>query len=66
MEVDIVHPQVPVGAIKSFGIIGEQYEVIKPLHQLADGDWLVEIMLIKTGETAEYCLSHIQADPAAQ
>jgi hypothetical protein len=35
------------------------------LRQLEDGDWLVAIKLIKTGETAEYRLTHICDDPEA-
>jgi Family of unknown function (DUF5397) len=56
-------PAVPIGRIKSFGPIGEQYEVIRPLRASEDGDWWVEIELVKTGERAEYQLSHIYADP---
>ncbi len=61
----IAPPFVPVGRIKTFGAIGEEYEVGKALRQLDDGDWLVEITVIKTGETAEYRLTHINDDPEA-
>lgn len=58
-------PPIPVGKIKTFGAMGEEYEVGQPLRQLEDGDWLVAIKLIKTGETAEYRLTHICDDPEA-
>jgi hypothetical protein len=56
-------PAVPIGRIKSFGPMGEQYEVVRPLRALSDGDWWIEIQLVKTGEKAEYPLSHIYSDP---
>jgi hypothetical protein len=62
----IAPPLVPVGRIKSFGAFGEEYEVGQALRQLDDGDWLVEIKMIKTGETAEYRFTHIHDDPEAR
>ena len=58
-------PQVPVGRIKSFGAFGEQYEVGQPLRELSDGDWMVEVTLVTTGEKAEIRLTHINDDPEA-
>ena len=65
MQADLIPVQVPVGTIKSFGLIGEQYEVVKPLRRLEDGDWMYEIKLVKTGESAEYRMTHICDDPVA-
>ena len=45
-------PEPPVGAIKSFGPFGAKYRVGEAIHKLDDGDWLVEIILIETGERA--------------
>ncbi len=59
-------PYVPTRALKTFGALGPKYEVGRPLRQLADGDWMIEIQLIETGESAEYRLSHILADPVAR
>lgn len=58
-------PPVPVGEIKRFGPFGPKYEVGRALHQLDDGDWVVEITLIESGEKAEYRLTHLSDDPAA-
>jgi hypothetical protein len=58
-------PPVPVGKIKSFGELGPKYEVAQPLYQLEDGDWMIEIKMIETGEKAEYRLTHINDDPEA-
>jgi hypothetical protein len=58
-------PSVPIGKIKSFGEFGPKYEVGPAVRQLENGDWLVEITLIETGETAEYRLSRLSSDPEA-
>jgi len=58
-------PSVPIGKIKSFGEFGPKYEIGPAVRRLADGDWLVEITLIETGETAEYRLSRLSHDPEA-
>ena len=57
---------IPIGEIKTFGPVGPKYEVLRPLNQLTNGDWLVMIRVIATGEETEYELSHILADPAEQ
>jgi hypothetical protein len=51
--------------IKSFGAFGPKYEVGKPLRQLDDGDWMVEVKMVETGESAEYRLTHVYDDPEA-
>lgn len=55
----------PVGEIKTFGPFGPKYEVGQPLRQLEDGDWMMEITLVETAEKAEYRLTHLIDDPAA-
>jgi Family of unknown function (DUF5397) len=59
-------PYVPTTAIKSFGAVGPRYEVGRPLRQLEDGDWMVEILLVETGEKTEYRLSRLNDDPEAR
>ncbi|BCA64592.1 DUF5397 domain-containing protein [Fluviibacter phosphoraccumulans] len=66
MQVAIVPPRVPVGQIKSFGPIGPKYEVGNPLRQLDDGDWMVEVTMVETGEKAEYRLTYLNDDPEAR
>lgn len=65
MHAVVAPPTVPVGKIKSFGPFGPKYEVGPALRQLDDGDWLVEITMVETGEKAEYRLSHLSDDPEA-
>lgn len=65
MQELIAMPLIPMGKIKSFGVSGPKYEVGHLLLQLEDGDWLIEIKLLDTGERSEYRLSHILDDPEA-
>ncbi|KGM28392.1 MULTISPECIES: DUF5397 family protein [Photorhabdus] len=58
-------PRVPVGTIKSFGAFGPKYEVGQLIRPLEDGDWLVEVVLVETGEKTEYRLKHVNDDPKA-
>lgn len=58
-------PAVPRGRIKTFGPLGPPYEVGEPICPTADGDWMVAIVLVQTGEHAQYRLSHLQLDPDA-
>lgn len=54
-----------LGKIKSFGFFGPKYEVGRPLRQTGDGDWVIEIIMVESGERAEYPLSHMLDDPEA-
>ncbi|MEN9543871.1 MAG: hypothetical protein RLZZ598_704 [Pseudomonadota bacterium] len=65
MPVAAVPPPVPVGKIKSFGPFGPKYEVGQVLRRRDDGDWVVEITLIDSGEGAEYRLTRLLDDPEA-
>lgn len=56
-------PTIPVGKIKSFGAFGPKYEVGRVLRQLSDGDWMVQIKMVDTGEEAEYRYTHLLDDP---
>ena len=63
MQAVLHPPTAPSGRIKSFGALGPKYEVGAPLREVPDGDWMVEITLIDSGEKAEYRLTHIDDDP---
>lgn len=65
MQAVVTPPAVPVGKVKSFGPFGPKYVVGQALHQLADGDWMIEVTMIETGEKAEYRWTHLTDDPEA-
>ena len=58
-------PLTPVGQIKSFGPFGPKYEVGPALRPLDDGDWMVEVTMVETGEKTEYRWSRLRDDPEA-
>lgn len=60
-----IKPTVPTGVIKTFGPLGPKYEVGSLSRPLSNGDWLVHVTLVETGEETEYRLSSLQADPVA-
>lgn len=53
------------GKIKSFGDFGPKYEVGLPIRVLDDGDMLMHITIVESGEETEYVLKHILEDPEA-
>ena len=59
-------PSLPIGKIKSFGLFGPKYEDGKVLRQLNDGDWMIKVTIVETGEQAEYLWTHLMDDPDAQ
>ncbi|ENU4547432.1 MULTISPECIES: DUF5397 family protein [Enterobacteriaceae] len=58
--------QIPTGTIKTFGQLGIPYEVGEPAQELPDGDILVNIILVQTGEKELYKLSKLLQDPDAE
>ena len=54
---------VPTGTIRSFGEYGVNYVVYDVNSQLPDGDWLVNVEVLDTGEKFKYKLSKIIKDP---
>jgi len=65
MQAALSLPHVPSGTIKNIGDFGPKYQVGTLLRKAEDGDWLVEITLLDSGEKTEYYLSHINNDPDA-
>jgi hypothetical protein len=63
MHAIVAPPLVPVGKIKSFGPFGPKYEVGQAQRQLDDGDWMVEITMIESGEKVAYRLTSLYDDP---
>jgi len=53
-----------IGRINTFGP-GPIYEVGPPIRQTKDGDWMMKITLVESGEVTEYPLSSIKEAPEA-
>lgn len=65
MTISVKRPVAPTGVIKTFGPYGPKYQVGQLLRPLGDGDWMVEVLLIESGERTEYRLAHLIRDPDA-
>jgi len=65
MSIDVT-PHIPSGKVKTFGPFGPMYEVGRLARQLDDGDWMIEVTIVETGEKTEYRLTHIADDPEAR
>lgn len=65
MSTSLAPPAIQSGKIKSFGAFGPKYEICRMLRQLADGDWMVSIKMVDSGEMTEYRLSRMTGDPDA-
>jgi len=65
MSATPTQPAVPYGVIKSFGEYGPKYQIGQALRPLDDGDWMIEVTLIETGEKTEYRLARALNDPEA-
>jgi hypothetical protein len=63
MQTTITPYSAQLGKIRSFGPFGPKYEVGQALRQLNDGDWMMQVMMVETGETAEYRLTRLLKDP---
>jgi hypothetical protein len=56
---------IPVGAIKSFGEFGPEYQILGTAPS-ENGKPRVRIVLVRTGEETDYSLEAALADPEAR
>ena len=52
-----------VGTWRRFGAVGPVYEIISAGTELPDGDRLMRIRVVETGEEVDYRLAEILDDP---
>ncbi len=57
--------EIPVGAVKQFGPWGPEYEVFGAAEP-RDGERMVKIVIVRTGEELDYPLEAILLDPEAE
>jgi len=57
---------VQVGKIKTFGVDGPKYEVMGSGRASTDGEWLVPIRVVESGEQLDYRYSRFALDPEAR
>jgi hypothetical protein len=54
-----------IGQFRTFGPLGPAYRVLAPVKQAENGDWLLRIVVLETGEETEYSYAHAVNDPKA-
>lgn len=59
----IIQPKSFVGSWRRFGPVGPVYEIIGSGDMLPDGDWLMRVRVLETGEEIDYRLTAILDDP---
>jgi hypothetical protein len=52
-----------IGTWRRFGIVGPVYEIIGQDKALDNGDWLMRVRVLETGEEVSYRLKDILEDP---
>jgi len=52
-----------VGTYRRFGEFGPVYKVLGVDREFADGDAMLRVLVVESGEEAEYRLSHALEDP---
>lgn len=60
-----VDPRRLVGAWRRFGSVGPVYEIAGVDHVLEDGDRIMRIRVLESGEGVDYRLTHLLDDPKA-
>jgi hypothetical protein len=58
-------PFLPIGKIKTFGALGPKYEIMGNARPSENGEWLVPIKVIESGEELDYRYSRLSLDPDA-
>ncbi len=56
-------PRALLGTYRRFGPVGPVYEVAGVIRELDNGDTLMKVVVVQTGEEAEYRYTHILDDP---
>lgn len=58
-----IQPQRLVGTWRRFGLVGPVYEILGVGKELPDGDVIMKIRILESGEEADYRLADILDDP---
>ncbi len=58
-------PVLPIGKIKTFGIEGPPYQITGIGPYSEEGEWMVPIRVVQTGEELDYRYSRLALDPDA-
>ena len=59
----MVEPEQLVGTWRRFGPVGPVYEIVEAGRRLPDGDRMMRVRVIESGEEVDYRLADILDDP---
>ena len=54
-----------IGKFRTFGLFGPAYRVLEPVKQIGNGEWVLRIQVMETGEETEYPYTQALNDPEA-
>lgn len=63
MGVNTIVP--PLGKFRRFGAVGPAYEILRVAKELENGDALLRVRVLESGEEVDYLRSHALEDPEA-
>ena len=52
-----------IGTWRRFGVVGPVYEILGFDHRGVDGNWIMQIRVLESGEDLAYKLADVLADP---
>ena len=52
-----------VGTWRRFGVVGPIYQILGFDHCRDDGEWMMRVRVLESGEEVAYKLSDLEADP---
>jgi hypothetical protein len=64
LALDFPAPQM-IGQFRTFGFFGPTYQVLEPIKKNNQGDWMLRIQVVETGEETEYPYTQAKDDPEA-
>ena len=59
----LLNPTSLVGTWRRFGLVGPVYEIIKAGDELPDGDRMMRVRVVESGEEVDYRFTAILDDP---
>jgi hypothetical protein len=64
--IQVNQPEHLIGTWRRFGVLGPVYEIVGTGKPLADGDRVMKVRVLESGEEIDYRLSELLEDPKEQ
>ncbi len=59
----MLQPEQLVGTWRRFGVVGPVYEIVQAGRELPDGDRMMRVRVLESGEEVDYKLTDLLEDP---